>query len=128
MNKQTIDFEAAGRAAGERFRNLWPCSHVSTIALEFAWHDLCDRTPVSVSMTGEHQRVFFSALLAAAGEPRVPQSFVATRCPRCGGTMRDMRHTAFNPDALGRDGECYLWTDRDYTCCAGARPAAENNT
>jgi hypothetical protein len=74
MTKQTIDFKAAGQAAGERFRGLWPYSHVSTIALQFAWNDLCDQTPVSVSMTGEHQWAFFAAFRAAAGEPKAPPS------------------------------------------------------
>lgn len=39
-------------------------------------------------------------------------------CPECEGPIRDLRDSAFNPDAIAREGTCYLWgsTYHAYTC------------
>lgn len=43
-------------------------------------------------------------------------------CPRCGVQLLDFRNTAFSARALAREGTCYRWSERDYTCGARSGP------
>ena len=44
--------------------------------------------------------------------------FTVALCPKCHQSMRDLRHTGFNPKAMEADGVCFLWSDTDFTCSA----------